>query len=141
MKTNFINKRSFGAIYIYGPKKPSKLQKKITNKILDAPGLTEKLVKDLEQINTDIVVLQHPLGDAVELKLYTDLDFFGKKIIPYDGRYTSKMETFLNPSTQNEMIINMKINNFFCRAKDMDLGSDKNLSVINSAIYGKHICI
>ena len=153
MKIGAINNRSFGAIYIEQEGKLtevtkkdyikklknfdiSPVQKKTIKSIFKNPGFTEELVKDLENLSTDIYISPKKYSDTVNVKLYTDIDWFGKKIIPYDGRYTSKMETFINPNWQGEFISELAITNFFQRAKDMDFGSDKNLKVINEAIYG-----
>ena len=153
MKIGAINNRSFGAVFIeqegnsievtkknYKKKLKnfdiSPVQKKTIKNIFKNPGFTEKLVKDLENLSTDIYISPKRYSDTVGIKLYTDIDWFGEKIIPYDGRYTSKMETFINPTFQGEFISNLATTNFFQRAKDMDFGSDKNLKIINEVIDG-----
>ena len=141
MNINSVNsKLSFKAIIIdnYG-KKPTKLQKQTIKRILNHPDLNKKLVKDLEKINTDIYIETRPYSNEVALKLYTDLNWFGKKFIPYDGRYNTKMETFINKEFQRDFIINLKLSNFLKRAKEIDLESDKNIKAANIMMGVKNI--
>ena len=62
-----------------------------------------------------------------------------KKFIPYDGRYNTKMETFINKEFQRDFIINLKLSNFLKRAKEIDLGSDKNIKAANIMMGVKNI--
>ena len=153
MKIGALNNQSFGAIYIEQEGKAievtkrnykkklknfdvSSVQKKTIKNIFKNPGFTEKLVKDLEDLSTDIYISPKMYSDTVKLNLYTVIDDLGKKIIPYDKKFTSKMETSITPTFQGEFISGLAITNFCQRAKHMNLESDKNLKVINEALYG-----
>ena len=55
MKINSNSSQSFGKI-IYEGEKPSKIQKRIIKNIKKNKNLTPKLVKDLENLDTDIYI-------------------------------------------------------------------------------------
>ena len=143
MKINTLkNNPSFGKLYIdKGSKNPTKMQEKTIKYILNNPAFSYKLIKDLEKINTDFYITARPCSNEVSLKLYTNMDWFGEKFIPYDGRYNTKMETYINPEFQGYLLSHLKINNFLKRAKEIDLGSDKNMQIKNSILQNNYFCL
>ena len=134
MKINAINSSpSFGKVIIEKGRQ-TKAQKKIIKRILKDPQMTKKLVRDLEKLNTDIYIKPNADGVAVGIKLLTDIEFFGAKVIPYEGRYNTKMRTSINPNISGELYANIAISNFLKRAGELDFGSDKNLKLIEKAM-------
>ena len=136
MKTNQIKNLSFGALkFDFKGAPPSKRQMKIINNIIENPNLNCKLIKDLENNNTDIYISTRKGSEEIALRLYTDLDWFDKKMIPF-GKYNTKMETFINPDFDDKNTMNLRISNFFFRAKGVDISSEKNLDLAQQIIYG-----
>ncbi|MBQ7450906.1 hypothetical protein IJS77_05755, partial [bacterium] len=86
--------------------------------------------------DTDIFISTRKGSNEIALRLYSDLDWFGRKIIPADSKYNSLMETFVNPDFESEYTMRMKINNFLKRAENIDLTTPVNVRKINEAIYG-----
>ena len=133
MKLNAINNSpSFGKIVIEDGKQ-TRTQKKIIKRILKDRNLTSELVENLEKSNTDIYIKPNANGDSVDLRLYTDIDFFGIRVTPY-CKLNHQMKATFNPSYQSEFNINVGISNFFERASKMNLHSDKNVALVNAAL-------
>ena len=137
MKTNQINNNlSFGALkFDFTDSAPTRKQMKVVNKIIKNPNLSRKLIKDLEKMNTDIYISTRKGSEDVALRLCTDLNWFGWKMIPF-GKYNTRMETFINPDFNDELTINRRISNFFYRAKYVDMSSKKNIDLKKKFIYG-----
>ena len=127
------NTPSFGKVIIEKGSK-TKNQKKIIKKILKNPLLTKKLVNDLELLGTDIYIKPSADGETVGIKLLTDIDFFGRKVIPYEGRYNTQLKTTINPNLNGELYANIAISNFLKRAGELDFGSDKNIELVKKAM-------
>ena len=127
------NTPSFGKVIIEKGSK-TKNQKKIIKKILKNPLLTKKLVNDLEMLGTDIYIKPSADGETVGIKLLTDIDFFGRKVIPYEGRYNTQLKTTINPNLNGELYANIAISNFLKRAGELDFGSDKNIELVKKAM-------
>ena len=127
------NTPSFGKVIIEKGAK-TKNQKKIIKKILKNPLLTKKLVNDLEMLGTDIYIKPSADGETVGIKLLTDIDFFGRKVIPYEGRYNTQLKTTINPNLNGELYANIAISNFLKRAGELDFGSDKNIELVKKAM-------
>ena len=127
------NTPSFGKVIIEKGSK-TKNQKKLIKKILKNPLLTKKLVNDLEMLGTDIYIKPSADGETVGIKLLTDIDFFGRKVIPYEGRYNTQLKTTINPNLNGELYANIAISNFLKRAGELDFGSDKNIELVKKAM-------
>ena len=139
MKIGSINNTpSFGKVIIEKGAK-TKGQKKIIKRILKDKYLTDKLVKDLENLNTDIYIKPDADGVSVGIKLLTDIDYFGRKVVPYEGRYNTQLKTTINPNRSGELYANIAISNFLKRAGELDFGSDKNIELIKKAMQNPNI--
>ena len=127
------NTPSFGRVIVEDDK-ATKSQKVLIKSIMKNKNLTKELIKDLEKKDTDIYITSEDDGETVTLNLYTCIDYFDIKVVPYDDQYNSPIMTQLNPSKNGQLVTNLAIYNFFQRANNLDLGSEKNIKAFEKAM-------
>ena len=129
MKINPTNNLSFKALVVDNENQ-TKTQKKIINAVLKNSYLTNELINNLEEMDTDIIITANTDGRSVDLKLETDA-FLGIKYIPFDEKGKPLKKTLAAETAQNNYNMFLASSVFFKRAQNLDLSTDKNTEAVS----------